>query len=86
MILLSGSAMAQNAYHLYEVKNNPSANGVNPRLLNAERDDAAEGSGWRALKWDTLSKGYSMEDSIPFAFHPYEFSRGVLVTNTNRAS
>ena len=68
MILLSGSAMSQNAYHLFEVKNNPDAKGVNPRSLNIARDDAAEGSGWRALKWDTLSKGYSMEDSIPFAF------------------
>mgnify|MGYP006204068185 CR=1 FL=1 len=68
MILLSGSAMSQNAYHLFEVKNNPDAKGVNPRSLNIERDDAAEGNGWRALKWDTLSKGYSMEDSIPFAF------------------
>ena len=68
MILLSGSAMSQNAYHLFEVKNNPDAKGINPRSLNMERDDAAEGNGWRAMKWDTLSKGYSMEDSIPFAF------------------
>lgn len=68
MILLSGSAMSQNAYHLFEVKNNPDAKGINPRSLNIERDDVAEGSGWRALKWDTLSKGYSLEDSIPFAF------------------
>ena len=61
-------AIAQNAYHIYEIKSNSiQKSGVNPGFLNRERDDAAEGSGWRTVKWDTLAKGYTSLDSLPFA-------------------
>lgn len=60
---------AQNRYHIAEIKTNAvGMGGVNPRFLNSERDDWAEGRGWSALAWDTLTKGYTVEDSIPFAF------------------
>lgn len=63
------SASAQNKYHIAEIKTNASGkSGVNPRFLNRERDDLAEGQGWRALAWDTATSGYTLEEALPFAF------------------
>ena len=63
------SVTAQNKYHIAEIKTNASGKmGVNPRFLNVERDDLAEGQGWKALAWDTATRGYTLEEALPFAF------------------
>ena len=68
-LILVASASAQNAYHIAEIKANAlGKNGVNPRFLNVERDDLAEGNGWRSLPWDSSTNGYSVLDSVPFDF------------------
>jgi hypothetical protein len=66
---ISSAVLAQDAYHIGEVKANPNGKfGVNPRFINVERDDAAEGNGWRWLRWDASTRGYTHVDSLPFAF------------------
>jgi len=68
-LILVASASAQNAYHIAEIKANAlGKNGVNPRFLNVERDDLAEGNGWRSLPWDSSTNGYSVLGSVPFDF------------------
>lgn len=68
-LLFVASASAQNRYHIAEVKANAQGNkGLNPRFLNAERDDLAEGNGWKELPWDTATQGFTVEGLIPFDF------------------
>lgn len=68
-LVVVSSANAQNKYHIAEIKTNASGKaGVNPRFLNRERDDLAEGQGWKALAWDTATNGYTLEEALPFAF------------------
>jgi thiol-disulfide isomerase/thioredoxin len=68
-LVFASVSHAQNAYHIAEIKANASGkNGVNPRFINVERDDWAEGAQWRSLYWDSSTNGYSRIDSIPFPF------------------
>lgn len=79
-----GIATAQ-SYHIYDVKRNDAQKyqSINPGYLNTEMDDASEGQGWKRINWDTLHKGYSLVDSIPFPFQFKGNSKNVFRATAN---
>lgn len=56
------------AYHIQDVRNRVLNLNGNPRALNLQADDANETDGWKRLPWDTLNKGYTLPDTLPFDF------------------
>lgn len=66
--LCSAFLLDAQAYHIQDVRNRVLNLNGNPRALNLQADDANETDGWKRLPWDTLNKGYTLPDTLPFDF------------------
>lgn len=66
--ICSAFLLEAQAYHIQDVRNRVLNLNGNPRALNLQPDDANESNGWKRLLWDTLKKGYSIPDTLPFDF------------------